>query len=42
MGEKMIAILVEELTARGLTARITAPGRLDPEWPVWTPGRGTS
>ena len=41
MGEAMIAILTEELTARGVTARITDPGYLDPELPVWSPPGAT-
>ena len=41
MGETMIAILIEELTERGVAAHIAAPGRLDPELPVWTPPGAT-
>ena len=42
MGEAMIAILIEELTARGVAARIAAPGMLDPTLRVWTPPGASS
>ncbi|MBT2533909.1 hypothetical protein J7E83_17615 [Arthrobacter sp. ISL-48] len=43
MGEAMLRILVEELTAQGIDAYLTTPS-LDPDeewqWPIWEPDEG--